>query len=218
MIQAINEVGSVFVQYNKQNLPSSVTYPDGRKLLYEYNKLKQRTLLADLTTGHNITYHYDKLNRLAEILVNGSRELQIEYNSLGQVHKRILGNGGYTMYEYDTQSNRLLKLTNVSPDGSVSTKFEYGYDRKGRRVIMNSTQGSWKYKYDAAMQLTEWSSPRDERGRYVYDERRNRVFSETGAARSKASYVTNKVNQYSSAGETEYTYDSNGNLASKMNI
>ncbi|KAJ7392606.1 hypothetical protein OS493_010257 [Desmophyllum pertusum] len=107
-------------------------------------------------------------------------------------------------------------MVNYFPNGSISSYFGYNYDRKGRIIQLNTTSGTWRYKFDAASQLIQSTDPRGKVVRYTYDKRKNRVVvsEEPG---NKTLYAVNKVNQYSTAGNYDIKYDMNGNMEEKTN-
>ena len=107
-------------------------------------------------------------------------------------------------------------MLNYFPNGSISSHFEYNYDRKGRIIQLNTTSGSWQYKYDAASQLIESTDPHGNIVRYIYDKRKNRV-SVSQEPGNKTLYAANEVNQYTSAGNYDIKYDMNGNMEEKTN-
>ena len=171
--------------------------------------------------GLSLVYTYDRFYRLSEVVrlhPSGRVDvlLKLEYNSRGMLSKRVLGNGAYSEYVLDRTNFKLSRMVNYFPNGSISSYFEYNYDRKGRIIQLNTTSGSWYYKYDAASQLIGSTDPQGKIVRYTYDKRKNRLFvsQEPG---NKTLYATNEVNQYSSAGNYDIKYDMNGNVEEKTN-
>ena len=142
--------------------------------------------------------------------------LKLEYNSQGMLSKRVLGNGAYSEYVLDPVNLKLLRMVNYFPNGSISSYFEYNYDKKGRIIQVNTTSGSWQYKYDAASQLIESTDPQGKIVRYTYDKRKNRVqvSEEPG---NKTLYAANEINQYTTARSYDIKYDMNGNMEEKTN-
>ena len=130
--------------------------------------------------------------------------------------KRILGNGAYSEYVLDPKNFNLLRLVNHFSNGSLASYFEYTYDNKGRIIQVNTISGNWRYKYDAASQLVESEDPQGKVVRYVYDKRKNRVYvsQEPG---NKTLYAANEVNQYTTAGNYDIRYDTNGNMKERAN-
>ena len=169
----------------------------------------------------SLVYKYDRYYRLSEVVrIDPSGRvsvlLKLEYNSKGMLSRRLLGNGAYSAYFFDSTNFKLSRMVNYFPNGSISSYFEYNYDRKGRIIQLNTTSGSWHYKYDAASQLIEWTDPQGKIVRYTYDKRKNRVFVSPEPG-NKTLYAANEVNQYSSAGNYDIKYDMNGNMEEKTN-
>ena len=171
--------------------------------------------------GLNLVYKYDRFYRLSEVVRvdpsgRGNVLLKLDYNSQGMVSKRVLGNGAYSEYVLDPINFKLSRMMNYFPNGSISSYFEYNYDKKGRIIQLNTTSGNWHYKYDAASQLIESTDPQGKVVRYAYDKRKNRVFvsQEPG---NKTLYAANSVNQYTTAGKYDIKYDMNGNMEEKTN-
>ena len=171
--------------------------------------------------GLSLVYKYDRFYRLSEVVRidpsgRGAILLKLEYNSRGMLSRRVLGNGAYSVYVLDSTNFKLSRMVNYFPNGSISSYFEYNYDGKGRIVQLNTTSGSWRYKYDAASQLIEWTDPQGTIVHCSYDKRKNRVFvsQEPG---NKTLYAANEVNQYTSAGNYDIKYDMNGNMEEKTN-
>ena len=219
IIQATNDVGTINIVFDRENRPSTLTYPNGQRLTYKFNNFQRRVALnvAELS----LVYRYDRFYRLSEVVrVDPSGRvdvlLKLEYNSQGMLSRRVLGNGAYSEYVFDPTNFKLSRMVNYFPNNSISSYFEYIYDRKGRIIQLNTPSGSWRYKYDAASQLTESTDPRGRIVRYTYDKRKNRVFvsQEPG---NKTLYAANEVNQYISAGDYDIKYDMNGNMEEKTN-
>ena len=98
----------------------------------------------------NLVYEYDQLNRLSEVVRvdSGTADvlLKLEYNSQGMLSKRVLGNGASSEYVMDPVNSKLSRVINYFPNGSISSYFEYNYDKQGRIIQENTTSGIWHYK------------------------------------------------------------------------
>ncbi|XP_041361873.1 uncharacterized protein LOC121377841 [Gigantopelta aegis] len=211
--EAQNNAGVVKVDYNDIGLPTKVQLPGGKQLHYGYNKASQRTYLRDETGDYNITYDYNNKDQLVSVKQNGAPMLKLDYEK-GFLKKRTLGNSAYTEYRYNLKSGLLLSLHNYHPNGTLVDKFEYEYDSRWRRVSMTTMKGTWKYRYDAASQLTQFEDPSGKVVRFQYDRSKNRVLEQTG--NTKMGYSVNSLNQYEGVGDVTYTYDKNGNVREKI--
>jgi len=201
--------------YDDNGAPVQVLYPSGRILTYGYNNANQRMYIAD-NSGYNVTYSYDGKSCLSEIRHGNNSELvaAFEYGEIGEVIRKSLGNGAYTTYHYLGDTRYLSELRNYFPNRTLSSKFLYAYDRKGRITCMTSLSGNWTYTYDATGQLVKWTSPSGDITELTYDSRGNRIVQTRNA--QQAGYATNNMNQYTVFNETDvFTYDPNGNLRQK---
>lgn len=190
-----------------------VTYPNGRYLKFSYDSSGRRTESMD-QGGFKVRYAYDSLGRLAT--VKDANDLPIAaytYNDLNRLSSANLGNGTYATYEYDA-NGRVLSLVNSAPDATVLARFDYAYDALGRAISMTTTDGTTQYGYDSLGQLTSVRLPNGRLVAYQYDAVGNRLSVTDGG--TTLAYVTNNMNQYTRAGDAQYTYDAEGNLASRI--
>jgi RHS repeat-associated protein len=209
MISATDARGTIVMQYDAADRMTKITYPNGRFLQYSYDAGGRRTQTVD-QAGFTINYSYDAAGRLVRLTDGGGNLItQYTYDAVGQLARNDDGNDTYTTYEYDA-SGRLLKLINCAADNSILSSFEYMYDSLGRRTSMTALDGTTTYGYDAVGRLTSVTLPDTRTITYQYDAAGNRVaVFDNGVA---VNYTTNHLNQYTSAGGTNYTYDLNGNL------
>ena len=212
--RATNSEGSITVFYYEHGAPQQVSYPNGRSVYYGYNSDYQRSFTAD-NLGFNISYHYNGKKLLSAIRNSTTDEsiVSFEYDVNGKLSQKILGNGAYTVFAYDGRTRRLSSTMNYHSNHTISSMFEYTYDTKGRVVAVLTTAGNWTYKYDPGGQLVSWNDPYGNSEMYGYDGRSNRVFL-TGIG-GKFGYSTNNMNQYTSFNQTQFSYDTDGNLVSK---
>ena len=204
------------ISYDDRGLPQRITYPNERSLTYHYNSRRQRVFLTD-GSGLNISYHYDEKYRLSKIYLGESVGILAEfvYNSNGQLLRRSLGNGAYTIYSYVSGTQRLSHLKNYLPNGTLQSMFEYTYDDKQRITKMTTTEGEWRYSYDASGQLVGWTDPSGVSTEYRYDSRGNRIIEKVEQV--EVSYSVNAINQYMTYNNTSsFTFDENGNLIEKV--
>src|SRR5207244_3722141 len=123
-----------------------------------YNTAGQRLSSID-QLGYTLNYRYDALGRLSAITDGtGASVVTYTYDAVGRLARKDMGNGTYTIYGYDADG-QILHLVNYAPDGTINSRFDYTYDRLGRRTSMTTLQGTWTYTYDALGQLTGWMAP-----------------------------------------------------------
>jgi YD repeat-containing protein len=153
---------------------------------------------------------------LSEIRQSASGELiaQYNYSEAGKLERKTLGNGAYTVYQYNGPNQQLSEVRNFLPGGQESTYFIYEYDKRGRITTMTTESGVWTYSYDSASQLVKWVTPEGDATEYTYDSRGNRLVQTRNGR--KEGYSANSVNQYLTFNETEnFVFDANGHLRQK---
>lgn len=170
---------------------------------------KSTVTIQDGTNTRTTNYSYDSLGRLDK-LTDGDGNLIVDYDYhplTGQLARETNGNGTYTTYTYDL-AGQLKSLINSQANGTVNSRFDYDYDRLGRRTEMVTLDGSWKYGYDLTGQLTSAvftsTNPDIESQNisYSYDAAGNRTKTVVNGVTEN--YSTNNLNQYQSAGTTTY--------------
>lgn len=192
-----------------------VTYPNSRFLDYTYDTFGRRIQMTD-QDGLATKYEYDSAGRLWKLRDETDTLLvTYSYDPSGRLSRIDKGNGTFTTYGYDA-AGQLLSLKNHRNASTLNSRFDYTYDRRGRRTSMSTLDGDWTYGYDAIGQLTRAifasSNPeiQDQDLTYEYDALGNRVRTiENGVTNL---YVANNLNQYTSVGGTNFTYDADGNL------
>lgn len=132
---------------------SRIDYPGGQFFTFEYDNLGRRTKRTD-REGRVVNYIYDNLGRL-DTMTDGAGSLIVDYgyDAAGLLVLKILGNGVYTTYEYDS-AGQLTRLVNYAPDDTILPRFDYTYDASGRRTSMTNLDGTYSYGYDPLGQLT----------------------------------------------------------------
>uniref|UniRef100_I5ASF0 RHS repeat-associated core domain protein n=1 Tax=Eubacterium cellulosolvens (strain ATCC 43171 / JCM 9499 / 6) TaxID=633697 RepID=I5ASF0_EUBC6 len=117
---------------------------------------------ADIRTEH-LTYGYDALGRLTQVMTDGELSRQYTYDAFGNRTGLRVGENE-THYQYDA-GNRLIKKT-VGED-----RFEYRYDPRGNLIEeLCNDERIRDFSYNALGQLTEVSNyPANIRRTYSYD-------------------------------------------------
>lgn len=138
--------------------------------------------------------------------------METAFHEITELSRRTLvtlGNDANAVYEYDL-GNRLTKLTN-NIDDTNSITFEYSnYDKVGNRLSMKiDDANAYVFTYDCLYQLTFVDYNDSNSTSYYYDSLGNRTEVDDG---SPTAYLQNNLNQYTSVGGTNYSYDNNGNL------
>ncbi|MGA9378582.1 MAG: RHS repeat-associated core domain-containing protein, partial [Phormidium sp.] len=212
LISATDAKGTITQEFDSADRLTKITYPNGRFLQYSYDAGGRRIRMVD-QDGFAVNYSYDVVGRLAGLTDgNGQRIVAYTYDNVGRLSREDNGNGTSTTYGYDAVG-QLLNIVNFSPSGEINSRFDYTYDNLGRRTSMTTLEGTFNYGYDVNGQLTSVTLPNGRIIQYQYDVAGNRIaVNDNGAL---TSYNTNNLNQYTTVGGGNYTYDTDGNLIAK---
>ncbi len=211
LVSATNANGTLAFTYGALDLPTRVVTPNGA-LDIAYNGVGQRTRVAD-QTGLTVNYAHDALGRVQALTDGGGNPIvAYTYDLAGRPVTETKGNGTTTTYQFDL-AGQILSLVHKAPNGSVNSQYDYTYDIMGRVATMRTGGVTTTYGHDLLGQLTSLTAP----GRsiqYQYDPAGNRVsVNDNGAV---TPYVTNNRNQYTNIGPDSFTYDADGNLATRV--
>jgi RHS repeat-associated protein len=211
VITATDSTGTTTIDYDGASRLTKIAYPSGRFLVYTYDAGGRRASLTD-QDGFGEKYSYDAVGRPAKVTdAAGTLIVSYTYDGAGQLIREDRGNGTHTTYDYDAVGN-LLHLVHFAPDNSIQASFTYTYDELGRQSSVTTADGTTSYSYDILGRLTGLTLPGGRTIAYEYDAAGNRTtVSDTGVV---TSYSTNALNQYTSVGSDNLSYDQNGNLIS----
>jgi len=212
MVSASDPNGTIRMEYNIRHQLTRITYPCGYWLNYTYDS-SGRLTRKSLWDGRALAYEYDALGHLSRISDENNREIvRYRYDDAGRLVKKLLPSNASTTYIYDADG-QITRLANYHGNGTILSFFDYSYDPDGNVIAADTPEGRYTYEYDAIGQLTKVTSPDGSRTRFTYDGAGNRISMETDG--NAIAYTTNALNQYTHAGPATFTYDANGNLASK---
>jgi RHS repeat-associated protein len=182
-------------------------------LTYGYDAFDNRTTLTDNLNG-SISYAYDAANRLTLASMTASAvqgpQVTLGYDAADRLTgiTRSVPPGSATVTSvlgYDN-ADRLTAITH-SAGASTLSSYSYSYDPASRLTSYTGPEGSLTYTYDPTNELTNVGGARLET--YTYDLNGNRTM--TG-------YQTDTGNRLTSDGTYNYTYDNEGNVATKTRI
>ncbi len=169
--------------------------------------------------GSNIegstTYAYDTLNRLQTLTpptaFSGSGSFGFSYDALSRRAQMTRPNSITTNYSYDNLS-RLLSVLHQSGSTTLDGA-TYAVDNAGNRTAKTDQYANVtsNYTYDPIYELTQVTQATNTTESYTFDAVGNRL-SSLGVS----SYTNNSSNELTSTSSTTYTYDSNGNTATKV--
>ncbi|XP_052815880.1 uncharacterized protein LOC128242674 isoform X2 [Mya arenaria] len=208
---AANELGETSIEYDG-NLPKAIKSPE-TKISYEYNRLNQLTRIST-DQGYDTQYQYDGQGRITEVSNGKTTLVKTTYNDAGLVTRKDYGNSAYSVFVYKSSSRLLLSLMNFYPNKTMASFFNYTYARSKMRIQMTTMEGSWKFKYDRAGQMTSMIDPMGNETLINYDKAKNR--RSVNRNEIEEVYNVNEMNQYKHVGEVSFEYDRNGNLKTRQ--
>ncbi|VDI13273.1 Hypothetical predicted protein, partial [Mytilus galloprovincialis] len=217
--EARKEIGTTSIGYNSNGLPEYVKFQYFEKDIYvnySLNENFQKSSMKLSLEGYDVNYEYNSRNLLTRVInaYDNTSLLKVEYNEKMQLKKKILGNGAETVYTYFVGTDLLKGVYNYLPNGNLSTKFEYLYDLRQRRISLKTMDGNWKFRYDPSGQLTYVKHPDGTVKTLQYDKRKNRKVVTINDVSKE--YTVNSLNQYTKYGNDQtFKHDENGNLISK---
>lgn len=207
-LTCIDENGQITqLEYDDKGALKAVTYPTGETVRYTCDALGRRTSVTG-PDGFTTGYAYGLTGRLAAVTDGTDTLISYEYGADGSLNRQVNANGTSTEYAYDR--GRLASIVNLDANGETISSRSYTYGRDGLISSMTDGEGTWRYGYDAAGQLSYAVSPAGETTVYGYDAAGNRTSVTKG--RSVTEYETNELDQYVRIGDETREYDADGNL------
>jgi RHS repeat-associated protein len=182
----------------------------GIALNYSYDANGNVTnIWSSTVNGVNVAYSYDPLNRLTNVLANGSAAAGYGFDLAGNLQATRYGNGVTNLCQYDSL-NRLTSLTWKLNAGSLAN-FSYLLGATGNRTNLtesvNGTNRVYAWQYDTLYRLTNENFNVSSNLAYAYDvvgNRTNRTSSMSSLTNQNFTFNTNDW-------LTTDHYDNNGN-------
>ena len=171
---------------------------------YTYDAASNRAWLVAPDGSNN--YQYDTLNRLATLTNSLAGQFGFGYDALNRRTQLTRPNGINTNYSYDSVS-RLLSVLHQAGSTTLDGA-SYGYDYAGNRT--SKTKLPQITSYDPIYELTQVLQGATTTESYSYDPVGNRLSS-----LGMNPYSYNPSNQLTATSNGSYTYDNDGNTASK---
>lgn len=211
--------GTVSFTYDGANRPVSYTDVWGNTIGYGLDPGGRLTSLT-YPDGKVVTYAYDDAGRLTQVTDWLLNTTTYEYDPLGRLTRTDLSNGSVALHAYDDAS-RLTKLTNVGPDGSILSRYEYTYDALGNRTGVEQYEPvppsipdeTVSYQNDADNRLTAAGAMT-----FGYDEDGNLVSKNDGGQVTSYEYDFDGrlVRVEEGSQSTQYLYDDLGTRVGKV--
>lgn len=211
--------GATTFLHNVLNRLTDVTDVYGNLISYDYDKNGN---LASLTypDSKQVIYEYDDADRLITVTDWLSNVTSYVYDQAGNLITTISPDNSIIMHEYDN-AYRLTSLLDFKSDASVNAIFKYTLDKLGNRTAINfyqplnmisSLQGtSYTYNNDNRL-LTAGSTS------YSYDNNGNLITKSQGINVTNYSWdFDNMLTRVVVEGDTyRYKYDGLGNKITKI--
>ena len=237
IIRAANETGTIRYKYDAGGkLIEQSDAGAGEVTRYAYDKAGRRIRMQ--SGNRDIIYRYGKNGELLRLTDNSQRlEVSYEYDNRGREIRRVYGNGVRQETLYD-QIGRIILIRETDSRGGLLRSEGYVYDEKGRRSHCVDEEGHvTKYEYDRLSRLSTvlypWTKEKAEADRieaeeaglyFTQDKGNGERYSFSGAEQAALREILNKAgpmrgNAVASSQmmwRESYTYDRNGNRASKV--
>ncbi len=135
-----------------------------------YGRLRERKSVYKNEQPKSTVYTYDDFSRLTEIQT-GNTSNAFEYDTAGNMTKRIAGDGAVTVYGYN-QLNLLETTITKDRHGRILDGFGYIYDKAGKiGAVLDNNGYLSTYEYDNTGRLSKAVYPFHRKHRYAVEER-----------------------------------------------
>jgi RHS repeat-associated protein len=153
-------------EYNLANLPTKITYPNGKAVSREYDKANRLSKATDWLS-HSTTFAYNRDSELkgTTFPTEATDEDVSEYNRADQLTKQTFKKGAETLASLTYARNKVGNLESTTQTGLPGSSPSYEYDNANRLTKGAGTTfeydnagnvkkiGATELKYDAASQL-----------------------------------------------------------------
>jgi len=211
--QMINYTFDPMNRLETKNLPGPET------ILYNYDLTGSLKNIID--SNGTISHDYDNAGRLETLTYPDGKTVGYAYDNAGNRTRLTYPDGYYITYSHDS----LNRLTDVY-EGDAALLAHYEHDALSRRSGLtygNGTSTTYEHEIDNDLSsLFLQFNASSANLTYTYDNTGNRQnftadddrFIYSPLADINNAYLSNNLNQYTSAGGIPFAYDSNGNLTS----
>lgn len=218
---ATDNRGTTNYAYDTRDRLTKHTYPDNKAINYTYDLNGRISTLSSL--AGTITYGYSGSGRLAEVKDPAGNTTTYDYDNAGNRTGLAYPNGTSVSYTYDT-NNRLTNLAHKNSLADVLASYAYTLGAIGNRTKIDEANGiSRQYQYDKLYRLTgeqvaDPANTQTYQNDFTYDavgNRLNKTYTAFNQSAVSNDYTYNTADQLVTENGITYTYDLNGNLASK---
>jgi RHS repeat-associated protein len=221
-LSVADQRGTTSYAYDSMNRLKKNIYPDGKAINYGYDATGKLAALSSSLTG-TVAYSYFNNGRLKEVTDPQGKITSYTYDAAGSRTGLSYPNGTTVAYVYDV-NNRLTNLSHKNAMSEVIASYAYTLGAIGNRTRIDEVSGiSRQYQYDRLYRLTQEkvSDPANTQtylNDFSYDavgNRLNKTKAEYSQSVASNDYTYNNADQLLTESGITYTYDLNGNLATK---
>jgi len=207
--------------FNRNNINRLTSFVDiyGKTISYGYDKAGNLTTLT-YPDGKVVHYEYDNGDRLIKVTDWLSNITSYEYDPAGNLTKTVYPNGSSVINKYDN-ANRLQSILDLKSDATVNAVFSYTFDSLGNRTAVSFYQllnaipptPTINYTYDADNRLLAAESTT-----FNYDNNGNLTTKTLGSNTATYAWDYNDMlTQLDSGGNTySYKYEGLGNRIARI--
>jgi RHS repeat-associated protein len=212
LTSATNEAGTVSFKYDGRNRLINTTDVFGHAIDYEYERtttLNQKRLKFDGSL--HAKYDFDDAGRLLALTNSADNSaISFGYDNEDKPISRTYPNGVTTTYDY-FDDDQLKRLKDAS---SAATLFDRQYTYNTAKQIDTITElsGTRTFTYDLVDRLKTVTASNNQNESYTYDLVGNRTASHRSTTYG---YQTGQFNQLITTAGATYTFNGNGNTATK---
>ena len=214
--------GTTSYAYDELNRLNKYTYPDGQYIKYGYDAAGRMAALSSSLT-RTVSYAYFNNGRLKEVKDPQNNIANYAYDASGNRTGLVYPNGTSVAYVYDI-NNRLTNLVHNNSMSEVIASYAYTLGAIGNRTRINEANGiSRQYTYDRLYRLTsetvvDPTNAQTYQNDFGYDalgNRLNKTYTAYNQPTVSNDYTYNSADQLLTENGITYSYDLNGNLATK---
>lgn len=208
LLKATNGAGTIEFEYDaSRRLVKEIQ--NGTEVRYRYDR-GSRLIEREIVKGKvgSVRFEYDRSGALRSIGDRHGPVQTFDYYRTGSVSKRTLRGRVEESFDYDGQ--RRLVRQEVRQGGRLLVARSYEYDAADNLAVKkDNLRGTFRWKYDVLLQLTEAS--RDGKEIETIQHRPGRDIAALGAAQ----FHYQPGSRLESAGASQFLYDANGNISER---